>query len=65
MSELENNIEAVKEKSKIEILKKSIQDGLLLVQKYERLKKRNAPYSIGPIRFHYTLKKGNLFAFFS
>ena len=35
MSEIENNIEVVKEKAKIEILKKSIQDGLVLLQKYE------------------------------
>ena len=35
MSEIENNIEVVKEKAKIEILKKSIQDGLVLLHKYE------------------------------
>ena len=35
MSEIENNIKVVKEKAKIESLKKSIQDGLLLLQKYE------------------------------
>ena len=35
MSEIENNIEVLKEKAKIEILKKSIQDGLVLIQKYE------------------------------
>ena len=35
MSDIENNIEVVKQKAKIEILKKSIQDGLLLLQKYE------------------------------
>ena len=35
MSEIENNVLVVKEKAKIEILKKSIQDGLILVQKYE------------------------------
>ena len=35
MSEIENNIEVVKEKAKIEFLKKSIQDGLVLLQKYE------------------------------
>ena len=35
MEDIENNIEVINEKAKIEILKKSIQDALVLLQKYE------------------------------